>query len=332
MAAAPTQQDLLPSQEKSGILIDEQIRGLVAQGHLFQRGTFDESCLETSSYDVRVGNKGILGGGGIERDLSTDILELQPGSYCGVISWEKFTLPNNIFARIGAKRALSYDGVILLTGSLVDPGYTGHLLFGLYNASQKKIVIRRGKKICNIVFERLPMEVTRPAPSDPNLLAGSLPDAFVDRMANMEVLPWMQISERVKQIEQVTKDIIDLKARYEDVLKPIRDLTENVQALTNDVTKLTNQTSSVTTDVSKINELVTENGRQITQLTTNLLVISSQFDNARDKGKSVEDEQKKQTTKLEELATKLARFSIAAYVFWSIVLLVAGYFIRTLLK
>ena len=37
-------------------------------------------------------------------------------------------------------------------------------------------------------------------------------------MANMEVLPWMQISDRVKQIEQITKDILDLRARYDDVL------------------------------------------------------------------------------------------------------------------
>ncbi len=38
----------------------------------------------------------------------------------------------------------------------------------------------------------------------------------------MDVLPWMQISERVKQIENITKDIIDLKARYEDVLDQLR--------------------------------------------------------------------------------------------------------------
>ncbi len=74
-------------------------------------------------------------------------------------------------------------------------------------------------------------------------------------MANMEVLPWMQISERVKQIEQITKDILDLKARYEDVLQPIRDLTENVQSLTGDVTKLTSETRGIAGDVGDLNRL-----------------------------------------------------------------------------
>ncbi len=171
-------------------------------------------------------------------------------------------LPKDICARIGSKRALSYDGVILLTGSLVDPGYEGHLLFGLYNASQRRTDPARQKN-CNIVFERLAQAPLKQAPSNPDLRTGNFPDAFIDRMANMEVLPWMQISERVKQIEQITTDILDLKARYEDVLKPIRDLTENVHSLTKDVTALTAQTRGIADDVSNLNKMVSENSRQV---------------------------------------------------------------------
>jgi dCTP deaminase len=312
----------------AGILVDSEIRGLVDQGHLISHGTYEETCLEGSSYDVRVGSKGVVGGDGREIDLKEDHLELLPGSYCGVVSYEKFLLPNQVFARIGSKRALSYDGVILLTGALVDPGYEGHLLFGLYNASQRKIVIRRGKKICNVVFERLPSPSSKSAPSDVNLLNGSLPDAFVDRMANMEVLPWMQISERVKQIEQITKDILDLKARYEDVLKPIRDLTENVNSLTQDVSALAEQSKGVTKDLGNLNSMVTENGRQISQLTANLGILAAQLEPIKDKNKSIDDKQKQQTDKLEALSNKLATFSIVAYVFWGLVLLVLGVWIR----
>ena len=124
----------------------------------------------------------------------------------------------------------------------MDPGYTGHLLFGVYNASQKKAIIRSGMKICSVVFEQLPSDVERKVQPDPDLLHGRLPEDFLARMANMEVLPWMQISERVKDIERITKDIIDLKARYEDVLQPIKKLTENIDRVATDVSSLTQET------------------------------------------------------------------------------------------
>jgi dCTP deaminase len=318
----------LPFELPAGVLVDTEIKGLVSQGQLIARNTFSEACLEASSYDIRVGQKGIIGGEGKEINLANDPLELSPGAYCGVVSLEKLVLPQQIIARIGSKRALSYDGVILLTGSLVDPGYEGHLLFGLYNASQRRVVLRQGKKICNIVFERLASPSSKDAPSDVNLKFGNLPDAFVDRMANMDVLPWMQISERVKQVEQLTKDILDLKARYEDVLKPIRDLTENVNNLTHDVSALAEQSKGLNKDLGNVNQLVAENGRQINQLTNHLATVVAQFDSVKDRTKSVEEGSKKQSDKLEGLSTKFARFSIAVYVFWGLVILVMGAFLR----
>jgi len=211
----------------TAILSDKEIQDFVSRSLLISKETFSSNCLEASSYDIRVGGKGILGGDGSEIDLiSEKSMEIPPGAYAAVISYEKMIFPKKISARLGSKRALSYEGIILLTGSIVDPGYEGHLLFGLYNASQKKVHIRYGRKICNIVFEKLAIEPEKEVQPEPNLLHGNFPDSFLDKMANMDVLPWMQISERVKQIENITKDIIDLKVKYEDVLKPIRDLTD----------------------------------------------------------------------------------------------------------
>src|SRR5438552_4270837 len=191
----------------SGILVDKEIQDAIERNWLISKETFQQSSLEASSYDIRVGTKGVIGGDGVEIDLRKDAMELGPGAYGGIISYEKLWLPDNVCARIGSKRALSYEGVILLTGSVVDPGYEGHLLFGLYNASQRRVVIRQGKKICNVVFERLSKKADKAAPSNADLLAGNFPDAFINAMANMEVLPWMQINERVKQIEHIMKDI-----------------------------------------------------------------------------------------------------------------------------
>lgn len=301
----------------SGILTDDEISDAIERGFLITNKTFNANCLEASSYDVRIGSKGIIGGEGIEIDLKKDVLELSPGSYGGIISLECFKLPSNVCGRIGSKRALSYDGIILLTGAIVDPGYEGHLLFGIYNASQKKVLIRVGRKLCTIVFERLSKSPAKQAPINPNLLNGNFPDEFLDKIANMDVLPWMQISDRVKQIEQITKDILDLRSRYEDVLQPIKDLTASVKNLTNDVSALTNQTKSIASDVESITKDVQENNKQINQLTANMNVFGMQLQTTQS---SVKDQSKD----VGELDKKFGAFKLLVYIFWGILLIVVG--------
>jgi dCTP deaminase len=305
-------------------LSDKEISELVKTGYLITPTTFSDKCLCASSYDIRVGLKGVVGGEGIEIDLNTNVLELQPGAYGGIISFEKLLLPKNIFARIGTKRALSYDGIVLLTGSIVDPGYEGHLLFGLYNATQKKVIIRLGRKICNIVFERLFVPSDRPVALEPNLKNGQFPDDFLDKMANMDVLPWMQISERVKQIENITKDIIDLKARYEDVLQPIKDLTKNVETLAKDIGSLTQQTKTISEELNKANEMITENGKHIGQLTQSLVILSERSTSLKENLEGLKLDSSKQMEIISTVKTDFGRFKLIGYIFWAIVLLIAG--------
>ena len=316
----------------SAVLTDTEIADAVGRGSLIAKDTYDKASLEPCSYDVRVGLKGILGGQGEEIDLKTKALELGPGAYAGIISLERLILPSDTFARIGAKRFFSFEGVILLTGSIVDPGYEGHLLFGLYNASQKKVVVRSRRKICNIVFERLPHPTERTAASDPNLLTGNFPDDFVTKMANMEVLPWMQISERVKQIEQITQDILDLKARYEDVLEPIRKLTDNVTILTQDVASLTQETRSLAKDVATLEKMVGENTKQITQITGNLGTIVGQLGAMQERSRALEESDRAQAELVTGLRNRFGRFEVLVYIFWALLLLGAGAFLPGIIK
>lgn len=324
MADAKAQATLFPSTAGSVVLTEVEIQRQVASGLLMDKATFDARFLQSCSYDIRVGRLGILGGQGREIDLTQDVLELGPGAYAGLISFEKLNLPLDIFARIGSKRSLSYDGIILLTGSLVDPGYAGHLLFGVYNASQKKAVIRTGMKICNILFEQLPAEVERKIQPDPDLLHGRLPEDFLGKMANMEVLPWMQISERVKDIERITKDIIDLKARYEDVLQPIKKLTENIDRVSADVSSLTQETRRLAEELDTLRGITSENAKQIGQLATAVGTVTGEM-------RGVAERAGKAYDTSTELRTKFGRFSLAINILWVILLLIAGSFLPKLI-
>lgn len=259
-------------------------------------------------------------------------MEIPPGAYAGIVSYEKMSSPRNICARLGSKRALSYEGIILLTGSIVDPGYSGHLLFGLYNASQKKVHIRYGRKICNIVFEKLSIEPEKESQTEPNLLHGNFPDAFMDKMANMDVLPWMQISERVKQIENITKDIIDLRVKYEDVIKPIKDLTDNVKSLSQTVQIISEQTKTLGVDLGKANELISENGKQILQLTNNLTIISTNHQSFLATIGEISNNVKSQEAQINDLTIGVKSQKLWSYILGVVVLLFLGALISWLVS
>lgn len=331
MADKP-QQDGLFGAPTSGVIADSEIEAEVSSGWLISPETFDRGSLEASGYDIRVGAKGVLGGEGREIDLRVEPIQLGPGAYCGVISQEKVRLRDHVVARIGSKRALSYDGVILLTGTVVDPGYEGHLLFGLYNASQRRVQIRQGRKICNIVFERLAKRADKPAPSDPSLKTGNFPDQFIDRMANMDVLPWMQISERVKEIEQITKDILDLKTQYNDVLQPIRDLTKNVNDLTSDVASLAQETRGIAKDVEELSRLSSDNGRQINQLASSVATLVGTVGGIQERTRGLEEGTKTVSEKLGGLRVEFGRLKVGAWFIWGVLILLAGVFARDVLE
>lgn len=231
------------------VLMAEDITTM-AQNHRLIVSGFDTTSLQATSYDFRIGRKAVLGGQGNELDLEEKPLVIDPGSYAGIISLEKVKLPNNVFAQIGSKRKFSYDGLILLTGSIIDPGFEGHLLFGLYNASTKKVVLPKGTKLCNVIFHRLPKEV-RPVPSDPYLFGGNFPPDFLTKMANVDVLPWHKISDEVRHIQELAKDVLDLKVQYNDVLKPIAELTKNVESVNTDVRLLAESVKTLRTSVGE---------------------------------------------------------------------------------
>ena len=306
---------------KSSILPAKNVAEMVSNGALIDQETYDERCLQSTSYDVRIGKRAIVGGQGNTIDLTKQPLVLHPGCYAGVVSHERFRLPDRILAQIGGKRKLSYDGLILLTGSIVDPGYEGHLLFGLYNASTKKVVLPETTKICTLTFVLLG-EAQKPVSSDPNLKIGELPNDFVNNMANMDVLPWSEISHEVKHIQRITKDILDLRQRYENVLEPIKQLTASVAAVTRDVGSLSDNIRQVGDKVEKLDDATLENARQLGQAIESVRMLTAQVGD-------VKSATQQNGTEIQTVKGKVELFKVILYAIGSVALLVLGGWINS---
>jgi dCTP deaminase len=281
----------------------------MAQNRRLISDEFDGASLQATSYDFRIGARGLVGGDTNETDLKSGKLVIQPGSYAGVISLEKVKLPSNVFALIGSKRKFSYDGLILLTGSVIDPGYEGHLLFGLYNASSKRVVLPMRTKICNATFIRLPKDA-KPVPADPYLIEGNFPPDFLQKMANVEVLPWAEVTDKVRRIQELAQAVLELRAQYNDVLEPIKSLTKNVDKVNSDVALLAEQIKNVGGQVTRLEQLTERNADQVRQVTESV--------------KLLRDETGEQKKEVRDITKKVGLYGILVYVPWAVALLALG--------
>ena len=81
--------------------------------------------------------------------------KIEPGEVVFVMSQEKVKLPTDVMIILSQKRKIAHDGVAIMGGLTVDPGYDGYLLIGLYNFSSEPFRIVPGRKLIAGLFYRL---------------------------------------------------------------------------------------------------------------------------------------------------------------------------------
>lgn len=253
----PTTEPTLPGlggAETARILLASDIRNLVRSHGML--APFDEGNVASCTYDLTAGSKALLVGvdQATEHPIRPDhSLRLEPGAYAGIISREKVTIPPNVFVLLGPKRRLSYEGIILLSGSVIHPGYEGHCLFVLFNSSGSPRVITFGRKICAAVFHQLDRPVPREElqGQDRQLLVGNFPDEFQNAMANIKLPSLIEVNKRLEAMGLLETRIRELERDNKDVREPIKRLVESVQQVNEQVKSLANEGKEV---LAKIRE------------------------------------------------------------------------------
>jgi len=78
---------------------------------------------------------------------------LHPGEFILGVTEERVTLPANIVGKIEGKSSLGRLGLMVhVTAGFIDPGFRGPVTLEMKNLLQVPIVLRPGKKICQIAF------------------------------------------------------------------------------------------------------------------------------------------------------------------------------------
>ena len=142
---------------------------------------------------------------------------------------EYLTLPLDISVTLAPKRRMSHDGVIVLGGMRVDPGYHGQLFIGLYNFSSQDFILSPGRKLIAGVFSKHKKATSfQPERMEKN----QFPEDLQKMINKYSPVNSIGIKERLDDVEQHLKKLEELLANDKNWRKEIKEsITELNEAL-----------------------------------------------------------------------------------------------------
>lgn len=180
MSTLSTALTSVPSVPVGGVLSGNAIADLVASGTLIVKTSFSKGSLQAASYNPRIARDGLITPDGVTVEPDSDgrrpaRVVLESGDAAVFSTEEKFVMPDAIVGNITIKNTQATEGLLLLSGLLIDPGYGSDnkrgrpLYMHVANIGKKPIVIKPGDQIARIQFLSL---CGRPGPKRQEEWAG----------------------------------------------------------------------------------------------------------------------------------------------------------------
>jgi deoxycytidine triphosphate deaminase len=166
---------------------------------------FQAHKLKGASYDLSLGREALVSNRDEKVLLGSDrtgSLNLEAGDFALVLTKESLKFPLNMAAVIGMRSTLARMGLILLHGMQVDPGFEGHLRFGLYNASPRKVTLDYEDDICMIEFHKLSGNATKPPPRNEDLIQGRIPESDRQFLRSLETTSLSEVAQNLRTMSQ----------------------------------------------------------------------------------------------------------------------------------
>ncbi|MBN3927885.1 hypothetical protein [Nostoc sp. NMS4] len=133
----------------------------------------------------------------ILRDKET--VAIPPGQFAFLITSETIKVPNNALAFISMKFKFKSNGLINVSGFHVDPGYSGKLIFAVYNAGLLNFNIGRGERVFSIWYADLDKDDENPRKK---IGYDSIPTDLMNSPDLVSSLPYL-----VKRLDDMEKKI-----------------------------------------------------------------------------------------------------------------------------
>lgn len=165
---------------------------------------FKEDSVKEASYALTVGNEAFITSSPKTKldevkklDISDGFCYIPPGQFAYLITDEEVNIPTDCLAFISMKFNTKASGLVNVSGFHVDPGYSGKLIFAVYNAGVKRIPIRMGMDIFLIWFSSLEAKDDKPKVGKKGF--GKIPSTILENSQDAETL--QNLSEKISDLE-----------------------------------------------------------------------------------------------------------------------------------
>lgn len=233
-----------------------KIKKLVEEGKVIEHGSIN-NC-GALKYDFTLSDE-IL-----KSDFSTPVklMELsveerrealiQPGEVVYVLTREKVNLPADMYMSLSANRGMSEYGVLTLGGFAVDPGYSGRLMFGLFNYSSTPFTLMPGSKLIGGVFYMLNENeaidsnaMEKPTPID------EFPARLINIISKYSPTGMSSLDESIKAISRQMDALKEELNRNKDELFNLRHMIQETQEQTNRTSRTVQELSNSVVELTK---------------------------------------------------------------------------------
>lgn len=115
---------------------------------------YDPQRIRHCAYELTLGGEAYVTGVPGEVDdnrlqtrLERDRVVIPPGQFALLLTDERVEVPDYALGFISMRSGLKLRGLVNVSGFHVDPGYSGQLVFAVFNAASSEIVVSKGENV-----------------------------------------------------------------------------------------------------------------------------------------------------------------------------------------
>lgn len=136
----------------------------------FEENTYDPDHLADLDkngkimYDLRLGSENYVSTKDlpIVLDLKAPYVVIKPGEFALLTTEETLKVPLEVVGFLSLRFRWASKGLINISGFHVDPGYTGKIVFSVYNAGPNDVTMKWKDPVFMIMFAYLTKSVAKP--------------------------------------------------------------------------------------------------------------------------------------------------------------------------
>lgn len=188
---------------------------------------WDESRVEAAGYRLSVGSEIYTNGdpsAAVRRLTDGEGFVIQPGQFAFILTNEKVNIPRDAIGFISIRASIKFLGLVNVSGFQVNPGFSGNLIFAVFNAGPKHVNLRQGDQIFSLWISDLDKAVDddfEVSGKVPNHLA-SIPSEIINGIAG-DSLTAYQLSEKINKLSELIQKGRDETQKVREETQKVRD-------------------------------------------------------------------------------------------------------------